>query len=50
MKPDSFLFLKELKDRYSEVTISDEQVDRILAPVIEAIRAGVFERNTNENS
>jgi len=36
--------LKQILDEYAEETISDEQIERVLAPVIRMIEAGCFNR------
>ena len=38
------MLLGELLDSYAEETITDEQVQRVLEPVLEMIRDGVFDR------
>ena len=37
--------LKELFDKYTDDTISDEQVNRVLAPILEMIQEGRFDKN-----
>jgi len=36
--------LKELFDRYTDDTIPDEQVNRVLEPILEMIREGRFDK------
>jgi hypothetical protein len=36
--------LKQVFDRYVEDTISDEQMNRVLEPVLRLIREGAFDR------
>lgn len=43
-KTDEFWTLQELFDEYVAESISDEEVERVLAPVIAMIRAGAFDR------
>ena len=42
--PPKIPILKQVFDRYAEESITDEQIQRILDPIIQKIRDGQFDR------
>jgi hypothetical protein len=48
VEPTGFPALKQIFDRYAEESVTEEQVARVLAPVLAMIRAGRFDRPKGE--
>ncbi|MDR1291820.1 MAG: hypothetical protein LBJ91_00270 [Clostridiales Family XIII bacterium] len=44
VEPPGFPVLRQMLDRYADEAVTDEQVARVLAPVLAMIRAGRFDR------